>query len=534
MRDSRMIKQDGSIVIQSKERCQTFRLDPTVIPTFSQSLSSDRLKEKITTYEDILDVVNFFTKKFLSSVEGTPFLVMITDDEGYVLRLGGDTSMVDTVKQLGIKEGVLFREEDAGVNSISLALQYDLPIELIGEDHYFEILHQAACYSVPFRDKDKKQPLGTITLFTFIPYNNPLFLLILSNLVDSIERELLVREKNKQLYILNQALLQTSYQAVLVTNAQGDILDCNEKGKHLLNRISPEYVGSSILPVEEIGSYFKNVLLNQQEYIGVELSISLDGTPHYFILDVVPIFDDRHSLICTVGSIRDISEMKNTEDQLRNAEKLSVVGQMAAGVAHEIRNPLTTIKGLLQFSKEKFQLDHYKLLMSEIDRMNLIVSELLVLGKPHAVQYKEENCLSILNDILKIFEPQALMNGISLSTDIRNHGSIYCDSNQIKQVFMNILKNATEAMPYGGNIHILVDTEGSEQLIRFQDDGEGIPEEVLQKIGQPFCTTKKLGNGLGIMVTKKIIDSHKGQIQFTSLIESGTTVDIYLPLQLRE
>lgn len=528
-----MIKQDGSIVVQSKERCKTFGLDPTVIPTFSQCLSSDSLMEKVTKYEEILDVVKFFVKRFLSSVEGTPFLVMITDDDGYVLKLGGDSSIVDTVNQFGIKEGVRFTEEDAGVNSISLALRYDQPIHLIGDDHYFEILHQAACYSVPFCSKDKKELLGTITLFTFISFNNPLFLLMLSTIVESIERELLVREKNKQLYILNQALLQTSYQAVLVTNAQGDIIDCNENAKQLLMRLSPqnrECEGSSILLVEEIGSYFKNVLIDQQEYIGVELSISIDDAPYYFMLDVVPIFDDRCSLICTVGSIRDISEMKYTEDLLRNAEKLSVVGQMAAGVAHEIRNPLTTVKGLLQFSKDQFKPDHYHLLMSEIDRMNFIVSELLVLGKPHVVQYKEEDSLSILSDILKIFEPQALMNGISISTDIRSYGFIYCDSNQIKQVFMNIFKNAIEAMPYGGNIHILVDTKGSEQLIRFKDDGEGMSEDVLRRIGTPFCTTKKYGNGLGIMVTKKIIDSHKGQIHFTSLIGTGTTVDISFPL----
>lgn len=102
--------------------------------------------------------------KFLSSVEGTPFLVSITDDEGNVLGLSGDSSMVDTLNQLGIKAGARFIEEEAGVNSISLALRHNQPIQLVGEDQYHELLHGAACYSVPFRYNGEIKPLGTITI----------------------------------------------------------------------------------------------------------------------------------------------------------------------------------------------------------------------------------------------------------------------------------------------------------------------------------------------------------------------------------
>ena len=528
-----MLKQDDSIVIQAKERCKEYGLDPTIVPTFSQCLSSDAYAKKIKAYSEILDIVKFFINKFLSSVEGTPILVVVTDEKGHILRFEGDATILDAVKQLGIKEGVRYIEKDIGVTAVSLALRYDQPIRLVGGDHYCQVYQDAACYSVPFRDIGNKKPLGTVSLLTYIPNDNPFLLVMLHTIVDSIERELLVQEKNKKLFILNQGLLQTSYQAVIVTDAQGDIIDCNENGKKLLNLMSSkisEYDCSSIFYAEKVGSYFMEVLSDKQEIVGIEISIVIDGALHYFILDVVPIFDDSHSLIYMVGSLRDISEMKSTEAYLCNAEKLSVVGQMAAGVAHEIRNPLTTIKGMLQLSKDQIQSDHYKLLMSEIDRMNFIVSEFLVLGKPHVIHYSEIEFISILEDILKLFESQAVMNGISITRDIKSFGNIYCDPNQIKQVFMNILKNAMEAMPYGGNIHVIVDIKGAEQLIRFEDNGEGIPEDVLNKIGQPFCTTKKDGNGLGIMMVKKIIDSHNGKIQFKSQVQSGTTVDICLPL----
>jgi len=532
-----VLKQDNSIVIQAKERCKQYGLDPSSLPTFSQCLSSDAYAKKIKTYSDILDIVKFFMNQFLSSFEGVPFLVVVTDDEGHILRFEGDSTVLDTVNQLEIREGVRYIERDMGVNAVSLALQYDRPIQLVGEDHYYQVYQNTACYSVPFRCKGNNKPLGTISLLTYIPYDNPLLLMLLHTVVDSIERELLVQEKNKRLFILNQGLLQTSYQAVIVTDAQGDMIDCNENGRQLVKLMSSKRSDddiSSIFYAEKIGSYFSSVHSDKQEIIGVEVSIDIDGTLHYFLLDVIPIFDDGHSLIYIVGSLRDISEMKRAEAYLRNSEKLAVVGQMAAGVAHEIRNPLTTVKGLLQLSKDRFQSDHYKLIMSEIDRMNFIVSELLVLGKPQAVYYSEVECISILDDVLKLFESQAVMNGITITKDIKGSGHIYCDPNQIKQVFINILKNATEAMPYGGTIHIIVDKEGSEQRIRFVDNGEGIPEDVLNKIGQPFCTTKKDGNGLGIMMTKKMIDSHNGKIQFNSQVNSGTTVDIYLPLKQRD
>lgn len=528
-----MYKQDSSIVFQAKKRCQMFGLDPNAIPKFTQCLSTEALEKKVVSYREILDVVKYFIDKFLFSVEGTPFHIMVTDDKGYALKLYGDPSIIDTVNKLGIKEGVRYIEEDSGVNSITLALQYDRPIQLKGGDLNFKILQQIACYSVPFRYKGSAKPLGTISLLTFIQYDNPLYLTMLCTIADSIERELLVREKNKQLYILNQVLLQTSSQAIIIANPKGDIIEINDNGRELLKKLSSEKKddeSTNILAVEELGSYFKNVLTNEKKYIGIELSMTIDSADHYFILDVIPIFDARYSLICTVGSLRDISEMKNTEDRLRNAEKLSIVGQMAAGVAHEIRNPLTTIKGLIQLSKEQFDSSYYKILMSEMERMNSIVSELLVLGKPHDVQFSEISCLSILNNILQIFETQAVMNGVSISKDIRNCGYVYCNSNQIKQVFINILKNAMEAIPFGGNIHIVLDFAEEEQLIRFIDNGKGMSEEMLSKLGQPFYSTKDYGNGLGIMVTKKIIDSHKGRINFTSQIDSGTTVDIYLPL----
>lgn len=526
-------RRNVQIIRESRQRCVELGLDPAVFPQFTQRLPYNMLQRILSQYEEVLEVVTDFTRKFLTSVQGTPILVLISDDKGHIIKFEGDKSFRENVNKFGIVEGVQFIEEDAGINSITLALRYDQPIQVIGKEHYHDELQAKACYSVPFRSKDDQKLLGTLTLFMPVEFANPLFLALLCTTVDSIERELLLRKQNAQLHFLNQILLETSNQAVIITDFRGNILDCNENASPILAFISPdlkEYRGANVFPMEPLGTYFQHVLANRQKCIGVDLTLCMHDTPRHFLLDVVPIYDKKGCLVRAVGSLRDISEIKKTEVLLQDMEKLSLVGQLAAGVAHEIRNPLTVIKGWLQFSKDKFNPEQYELMMSELDRMNFIVSEFLVLGKPQAAQYKKADCLDILKKILKIFSPQATMNGITIATDIRSHGYIYCDSGQIKQVFMNILKNAMEAMPYGGHIDVIVEIKGSQQFIRFRDNGEGMPEEVLQKLGQPFYSTKPNGNGLGLMMTKKIIASHQGQIYFASQVNSGTAVDIFLPL----
>jgi signal transduction histidine kinase len=248
------------------------------------------------------------------------------------------------------------------------------------------------------------------------------------------------------------------------------------------------------------------------------------------MLDVVPIYDNERTLIRVVGSLRDITEMKTTEELLRNTEKLVFAGQLAVSIAHEIKNPLTTVKGMLQLSNETNTPTHYSLIMSELERMNAIVSEFIILGKPQAVHFKEEQCLTIVEEVLSIFEIQSVMNGVTINRIFEQGLTIRCDRNQIKQVFLNILKNALEALPFGGEIDVHMDVQDNFQRIRFTDNGEGMTDQVLQRIGEPFHTTKPDGNGLGMMIVQKIMASHKGHLVITSEVGAGTTVEVYLPV----
>lgn len=261
-----------------------------------------------------------------------------------------------------------------------------------------------------------------------------------------------------------------------------------------------------------------------------------DGTFTWFETVLTAIRDPETQEPIELLSIsRDISERKKAEEIMLQSEKLSIAGQLAAGIAHEIRNPITAIKGFLQLMQDEFNMkkDFYNIINSEINRIELILSELLLLAKPQETKFESKDVRVILSQVTMLLESEANMSNIQLITKIEpDIPSIFCDENQLKQVFINFLKNAMEAMPNGGEINIEVLKEDQDYItVRFVDQGCGIPEEALSRLGQPFFTTKEEGTGLGFMISRKIIENHDGNIKITSLVNKGTTIEVRLPIR---
>lgn len=247
----------------------------------------------------------------------------------------------------------------------------------------------------------------------------------------------------------------------------------------------------------------------------------------------MPVMGENNSIEHIVIISRDISERIKAEEFLLQSEKLSIVGELAAGVAHEIRNPLTTIKGFVQlYKKENSSIEFNDLLLSELERIETITSEMLSLGKPQAIQLKRTNLLELIENTLELLQPQAHMNDIQFKLSFEEADYfITCEKNQLKQVFLNILKNAMEAMKEGGEISInLRNITKEECIISFKDQGCGIPEELLPRLGEPFYSLKEKGTGLGLMICHKIIKQHQGDISIKSKVNEGTLVEIKLPL----
>lgn len=231
---------------------------------------------------------------------------------------------------------------------------------------------------------------------------------------------------------------------------------------------------------------------------------------------------------------RDVTKNVELQLQLRKSDTLNVIGELAAGIAHEIRNPMTALKGFIQLLKEGNKDKnpmYYQVITTELERIESIINEFLILAKPQVVKYQEKDVNQIMNQTLELLRAQAVLHNVQF--DIIYEYSlpkIYCDANQLKKVFINLIKNAIEVMPKGGKITIrLEETPQNQVHLSIHDEGDGIPAHLIKKLGEPFYTTKERGTGLGLMVSFKIIEEHNGTIQVESKEGEGTTFHIYLP-----
>ncbi|EGW40772.1 ATP-binding protein [Desulfosporosinus sp. OT] len=220
----------------------------------------------------------------------------------------------------------------------------------------------------------------------------------------------------------------------------------------------------------------------------------------------------------------DITEKKLIEKELFKLEALNIIGEISASISHEIRNPLTTIKGFLQLlqGREPKNNEYYRIMIDEINRANSIITEFLSLAGTKTASVSSTNINSIIDLMSPLIEADALSTDKEiefLKGDIPN---LLLNEHEIRQLILNLALNGLEAMPAGGKLTIQTFSEENEIILSFKDQGTGISPEILDRIWVPFFTTKDKGTGLGLAVCYKIVDRHKGRIE-TITCSTGTT-----------
>jgi len=258
---------------------------------------------------------------------------------------------------------------------------------------------------------------------------------------------------------------------------------------------------------------------------------------YYYLVSLSPIYDGSKIREIT-GTAVDITDKKHSELNVQMFEKLSLVGNLAAGVAHEIRNPLTSIIGFTQMLQESIGNDdkekYLSIIISELERINLIVDDFVFLAKPKEyIEFTENSMNKLIQTVIHSMELELKQKNMTIRTTLTSQITAICDAQQIKQVLIHLIQNAIESSKKDAIVNVtLTIADDNHCLIKVTDKGCGLTKERQKRLFQPYYSTKEKGTGLGLMLTKQIIENHNGKILIDSKAGKGTTVQVYLPLKI--
>ncbi|MFD4928852.1 PAS domain S-box protein [Peribacillus butanolivorans] len=350
-----------------------------------------------------------------------------------------------------------------------------------------------------------------------------------------------LRVSIKELEDMHYAINQSSI--VAITDEKGIIVDVNDKFSEVSGYKRSELIGHTHQLVnsgyhsKEFFDDMWKTIQNRKVWNGEIRNRAKDGSYYWVDTTIVPFYTVEGKPFQFLALRYDITERKQTEEMLHRQDKLAAVGQLAAGVAHEIRNPLTSMKGYTEYlqldEKDENRLEYLGIIMDEINRVNEIVEEFLELSKPQPLILETKNIVPIIQNVLSLTEFDARKKNVILFFDCYHEEIlIRCDENRLKQVLLNFVINGIEAMPDGGEIKVVTQLKEEKVHISIIDTGVGMPPDQLRRIGEPFFTTKKSGNGLGLMISFKIIESHLGRVFVESEVNKGTVFNIVLPMEI--
>lgn len=374
-----------------------------------------------------------------------------------------------------------------------------------------------------------------------------------SNLNDIVDTALAkqreVKNQDRQVKSLQHAYekLQVSADSILQCMSAGVVaVDnglcirmVNQRAIQLTNRRREAIIGEFfyiIFPIFQKCALLEYTLQNGKGVRMYEVEIQDQSDFKVISINTDVIYDLHGNKLGAVATFEDITDLRRKEEMLRDRERLAIVGQMAAGMAHEIKNPLTAIKGFAQIlSTKKIDQEftsYLKTINLEIDRMNQVIQDFLQLARPKALRLQTLSIHKILLEMVPLAKALALMKklDVQIKTD-KNAPDIVMDSGQIKQVILNLCQNAIEAMEDGGILTLETSylPEQGEVCLNVRDTGCGIPHEKIKEIGVPFYTTKADGTGLGLSICFSIVNKHKGRIEIKSEVGCGTAFSVYLP-----
>ncbi|MFO7781914.1 MAG: ATP-binding protein [Spirochaetia bacterium] len=344
-----------------------------------------------------------------------------------------------------------------------------------------------------------------------------------------------------------QVVLDSMNDAVVVSDNDHNLVMVNKAAERLLPLMPgdlAEHKMWEIIRDEEIAAFVEEALEAEDSVWDVEFTLEHSGGERTLLLSLFPLVRSGH----VTGNIlrgEDVTERKSREARLRRAESLASLTTLAAGVAHEIKNPLGSIGIHIQLiqkelatladdQKERIQ-GYIDVVNEEVNRLNKIVVDFLFAVRPMNVELEDEDMNSVLGDLLEFVRYELEESDIELEADLQQElPKVQLDDKYFKQALMNIVKNALAAMPNGGTLRVKTRCRGDSVELIVEDTGEGMSEDVREKIFEPYFTTRDFGSGIGLTLVYKVVKEHMGEISVRSEEGEGTRFILTFPVPQRE
>lgn len=350
----------------------------------------------------------------------------------------------------------------------------------------------------------------------------------LSSRLERTEKELEEKDIDiKDLEFFNQEVIEGLPSGLFTTDTKGRTLIFNKAAERITGIDKGKIIGKKI---DNVLPFFKFPFQEgrRDEVIETESGKKIIG------LTISPFKGFSGDLKGFIVVFQDLTKIKQLETEIQRKEQLAAIGELSSSIAHEIRNPLASLKGSIQMLKEgTFPESHKEKLMEialrEMDRLNRIVTDFLTYSRPAPLVLDIVNICSLIDTTVEILKNSASKNNVIIKKQYSENSQIIADAGKLQQVFLNLGINAIEAMPDGGELAIAVFDKNDTIEIDFKDTGTGIEEKNLKKIFYPFFTTKEQGTGLGLAISYRIIEEHRGTIDLKTTPGSGSIFKITLP-----
>lgn len=360
-----------------------------------------------------------------------------------------------------------------------------------------------------------------------------------------LNREIEEREAAlRRMQAYTDSVISSISSGVISVDRRGNVVTANPEALRLLGRDEAETVAfplKKIIPAQPaMLSAAELILAGDQARATLETNMSAGGNTMSVAARITPHVSGGET-VGIVITLEDLTEVKDLTEQLLRADKLTGLGELVAGVAHEVRNPLGVIRASVQMMEQEMEAEQgctsselTQVMIQEIDRLDALITALLDFGRPSESRFQESDLQQTLEEVITLTRQYANQQGVDIVYECAGDlPAIWADENRLKQVFVNLLTNAIQAMPDGGDLKVYSYSETGFVKVSFVDSGMGMSQEAKGKIFDPFFTTRAGGSGLGLSIVHRIIDAHQGFVHVESNPGAGSNFTIGLPLAKR-